>query len=158
MSLLLAVGDHLGAARELVAEPGVAPGGDDLQFGREAGGGQLEADLVVAFAGGAVGDGLGLFLPGNLNHALGDERAGDAGAQEILALIDRAGLEHGEDEVAGEFLLQVGDVTLGRAGAFGLGFEALEFFFLPDVGAERDDLRVILFLEPRQDDGGIKPA
>ena len=105
-----------------------------------------------------MGDGLSLFLPGNLDHAFGDERAGDAGAQEILALIERARLEHGEDEVAGEFLLQVGDITPGRAGAFGLGFEAVEFFLLPDVGAERDDLRVILLLEPCQDDGGIEPA
>ena len=158
MRFCCAVGDHLGAAGELVPEPGVAPRGDDLQLGREAGGGQLEADLVVAFAGGAVGHGLGLFLRGDLDHALGDERPGDAGAQEILALVDRAGLDHREDEVARELLLQVGDVALGRAGAFGLGFQALEFLLLADVGAEGDDLGVILFLEPGEDDGGIESA
>ena len=105
-----------------------------------------------------MGDGLRPFLFGNLKHALGDEGAGDAGAEQILALIDRAGLDHGEDEVASEFFLEVGDVTTGRTSAFGLGFEALEFFLLADVGAERDDLRVILFLEPRQDNRGIKSA
>ena len=80
--------------------------------GARDGGGQFEADLVVAFAGGAVGDGLGLFLAGDVDHALGDEGPGDAGAEEILVFVDGAGLDHGEDEVAGEFLLQVGDVTL----------------------------------------------
>ena len=158
MRFFCAVGDHLGAAGELVPEPGVAPGGDDLQLRREAGGGQLEPDLVVAFAGGAVGDGLRLFLRGDFDHALGDERPGDAGAQEILALIDCARLDHREDEVARELLLQVDDVALGRAGALGLGFEALEFLFLADVGAEGDDLRVILFLQPRQDDRGVQSA
>ena len=32
---------------------------------------------------------------------------GDAGAQEVLVLIDRARLHHGEDEVAGELLLEI---------------------------------------------------
>ena len=156
--LLRAVGDHLGAARELVPEPGVAPGGDHLQLGREASSGQFEADLVVAFARGAVGEGFGLFFPGDFNHALGDEWPGDAGAEEVLALIDRARLDHREDEVAREFLLQVGDVAFGRPGAFGLGFQPFEFLFLTDIGAERNDLRLIPFLDPRQNDGGIQAA
>ena len=40
--------------------------------GRERGGGQLEAHLVVAFAGRAVRHGVGFFRPGDLDHALGD--------------------------------------------------------------------------------------
>ena len=117
MLLLRAVGDHLRAAGEL--RRGTASsrhGAMTSQLRRERGGGQLEAHLVVALAGGAVGDGVGLFLPGDLDHALGDERPGDAGAEEILALVDRAGLDHREDEVARELLLQVVDVDLGRAG------------------------------------------
>ena len=103
-----------------------------------------------------MGEGFGLILFGHFDHALGDKGPGDAGAQEILALIDRARLDHGEDEVARELLLQVGDVALGRAGAFGLGFQPLEFLFLADVGAERNNLRVIPFLNPGQDDGSVQ--
>jgi hypothetical protein len=39
-----------------------APGRDDLDVGVERVGGELEADLVVALAGGAVGDGVGAGL------------------------------------------------------------------------------------------------
>ena len=91
--VLGAVINHLLPAGKFAAIAFVAPRGDDLQIRRERGGGQFEAHLVVAFAGGAVGDGVGFFLLGDFHHALGDERARDAGAEEILALVNRAGLD-----------------------------------------------------------------
>ncbi len=144
--LLLAVGDHFGPAGEQVAEPGVAPRGDDFQFGRQSGGGEFEADLVVAFAGGAVCEGNSFFLAGHVYHAARDKRAGDAGAEEVLSFIDSARLDHGEDEVAGKFLLQIHDVTFGSAGLFRLGFKAAKLLLLPDIGAESNDVSMIGFL------------
>ena len=44
-----------------------APGGDDLDAGVEGVGAELEADLVVAFAGGTVGDGLGTGFCGDFD-------------------------------------------------------------------------------------------
>jgi hypothetical protein len=46
---------------------------------------------------------------GDLDLALGDQRPGDRGAEQVLALIDRIGAEHREDEVAHEFLAHVLD-------------------------------------------------
>ena len=80
-----------------------------------------------------MGDGVGLFLFGDFHHAFGDKRPGDAGAEEILAFIDRSGLDDGVDEVAREFLLQIVNVDFGCAGPFGLGFEAAQFLLLADV-------------------------
>ena len=82
--LLGAVINHLLPAGKFVAIPFVAPRGDDLQIRRERGGGEFEAHLVVALAGRAVGDGVGLFLLGDLDHALGDERPRDARAEESI--------------------------------------------------------------------------
>ncbi len=62
------------------------------------------------------------FAVRDLDHALGNERTGDAGAEEILILVNRAGLHHWENEIAREFLLQVVDVNLGRAGFGGPSF------------------------------------
>ncbi len=134
----------------------VAPRGDDLEVGSESGEGQLEADLVVALAGRAMGDGIGVFKPGDFDLTLGDQRAGDAGAEEILVLIKGVGADHRVDEIAGEFFREVVDVALRRAGLERLFIEALELLLLADIGTERDDLRVIFFLQPNENDGGIE--
>ena len=64
-----------------------APRGDHAQVGREGGGGQLEAHLIVAFAGRAVGEGVGAFGTGDFHEALGDQRAGHGSAEQVAAFI-----------------------------------------------------------------------
>ncbi len=154
----LGVGDHFGSAGEFLAETGVAPRGDAFHIGREGGGGELEADLVVAFSSGTVGDGIGPFGEGDLNHVVGDAGAGDGGAEEVAALVNRASLDHGENVIGGEVFLEVADEALGGAGAEGLGFEAVEFVALADIGAVGDDFRVVFCFQPEQEDGGIKTS
>jgi hypothetical protein len=155
---LVAISDHFGAAGEGIAEPRFAPGRNNLKFWRERGGREFEADLVVAFAGCAVGEGIGFFFAGDIDHAFGDQWTGNAGAEEVLVLINCAGLNHRIDEVTREFLLQVSDVDFGGAGAFGFLLEAFEFFLLADVGAEGDHLRGIVFSDPGEQHGRIETA
>jgi hypothetical protein len=66
----------------------LAPGSDHLDVRVQRIGGELEADLVVALAGGAMGDGVGADFLGDLDEALGDQRPGDRGAEQIDALVD----------------------------------------------------------------------
>ena len=105
-----------------------------------------------------MGDGGGTLLAGYLDHALGDERAGDAGSEEILSLVNRTGLHHRENEISGELLVQVVHIALGSAGFESLLLEAVEFLGLADIGAESDDLGSIGFFEPIEDDGGVQAA
>ena len=63
------------------AEVPVPPGGDDLELGRQGRVGQLEAHLVVALAGRAVGDRVRALGPGDLDLRLRDQRAGERGAR-----------------------------------------------------------------------------
>jgi hypothetical protein len=60
------------------------PGSDDANPRLEVIGGELEANLIVALAGGAVGDGVGPFAPVDLHHALADARAGQRGAEQVV--------------------------------------------------------------------------
>ena len=154
--VLGAVSDHLGATGEELAVGFHLPRRNDLKVRREGHVGELEAALIVAFARGAVGDGIGFFLLGYVHLGLGDERAGDGGSEVILALVNRVGADHRVDVVRGEFLDQIEGVVLGGAGGLGLLIEALQLFFLADVGCEGDDLRIISLFEPFDDHGGVE--
>ena len=153
----LGIGDHFGTAGELLAETGVAPRGDAFYIGREGGGGELEADLVIALSRGSVGDGIRPLGEGDLDHIVGDAGPGDGGAEEVAALVNGAGLDHGEDVIGGEVFLEIADEALGGAGGEGLGFEAVELVALADIGAVGDDFRVVFRLEPEKENGGIEP-
>ena len=137
-----------------------APGRHDADIGLQGVVGDLEADLVVALAGGAVGDGVGAGLARNLDLLLGDQRARDRGAQQVLALIDRVGAEHREDVVADKLLAHVFDEGVLRLDAErdGLGPRGLDLLALAQVGGEGHDLCAQLGLQPLDDSGAVEPA
>ncbi len=148
-------GGFAGAEFETV----ILPGGDDFQFGSEGHVGEFEADLVVAFAGGSVGDGIRTFGMGDIDLIFGDEGAGDGGAEEILRFVDCAGFEHGEAILLGEFLTEVFDDAFVSTGLEGLFLDAFEFIALTQFGGEGNDLAAgVIVLKPGEDDGGIQTA
>ena len=93
----------------------LAPGSNNLEARIERHNGQLETHLVVAFAGGAMGNRIRTGLVGNFHQVFGNQRTGHGGSEQVFALIDRPGFEHGEEIVGGEFLTQVADDELAGA-------------------------------------------
>src|SRR5262249_18104949 len=79
--------------------------------------GELKAHLIVALAGRTMRDRVSTDLLGDLDLLLGDQRAGDRGAEQILALVERVGPEHWIDIVANELLAQVLDKDVLRLDA-----------------------------------------
>ena len=75
---------------------------DDLEPRVEGVDRDVEADLVVALAGAAVGDGVGALALGDLDQELGDQRPGEGGGQRVGALVERVRLEVRPDEVGDE--------------------------------------------------------
>jgi hypothetical protein len=65
------------------------PGSDDFNVRLQCIKGQFEADLVVAFACTAVGDGLAAFLLRNLHLATGNDGTSEGSSKKIDALIVR---------------------------------------------------------------------
>ena len=88
----------------------------------------------------------------DLDLALGDERAGDRRAQQVFPLVNRVGAEHGEDEIAHEFLAQIVDKDFLDAELLRLFSRRLELFALADIGSECDHLATVLVLQPFEDD------
>src|SRR5439155_16571419 len=71
----------------------LAHGGDDLQIGRQRLDRHVEADLVVAFAGTAVGDVAGAFFARVINQHLRDQWPRQRRGKRVDVLVQRAGLE-----------------------------------------------------------------
>ncbi|MNY52678.1 hypothetical protein D3C86_1883690 [compost metagenome] len=98
------------------------------------------------------------FSDSNVHHTLRNQRTGDAGAEQVLAFIQSARLEHRIDEVTREFVTQIIDVDLRRAGCEGFFLQTVQLFLLADIGCKSDNLRIIGFFQPFQYDRGIQPA
>ena len=69
-----------------------------------------------AYAGGAVGDGVGAEPLGSPHQTAGDDRPGEGGPEEVVPLIHRVGLERGEYALPDQVLPQILDHCLGSAG------------------------------------------
>ena len=150
----------LGVVHQLLAGQQVplTPWGDYLDAWLQRVGTQLETHLVVAFAGGAVGNGVGAGFVGNFDQALGDQRTGDGSTQQVLALVDGVGAEHREHEITHEFFAQVVDVDLFNAHCLGLGTSRLDLFALPQVSGEGHHFAVVGILQPLENHRSIKAA
>jgi hypothetical protein len=162
----LVLGDRdlvlLGEGDELLARAQVpfAPRRDHRHVGLERVIAELEPDLVVALAGGAVADRVGPDAFGDLDLLLGDQRSRDRGAEEVDPLVDGVRPEHREDVVADEFLAQILDVdVLGLdAEEFGLAAGRLQLLALAEIGREGHDLAAVGGLQPLQDDRCVEAA
>ena len=118
----------------------------------------FEADLVVALAGAAVADSVRAFGKRDLHNSLGDGRAGKRGAEHIV-FVQRTSLHAGEYVIGQEILRDIFDVDLGSAGLQRLLFQPLQLVRLTDIGGNRNDFGVVvIFLQPRNDNGRIKTA
>ena len=96
--------------------PHVAHRGEISRSGASARVDDLEAHLVVALAGAAVGDGVGAVLAGRGDQVLDDHRPRQRRHQRVPALVEGVGPERRAAEVAGELLAAVDDDGLDGAG------------------------------------------
>ena len=118
--VLLGGGDRqvvaLGVVDRLVAgEREVTHGCDALEFGCERDNANLKADLVIALAGAAVGNGRGTELLGSGDEVLDDDGPRQRRNKRILVVVERVRLERGHAVLLGELVASVGDIRLDRA-------------------------------------------
>ena len=136
----------------------LTPRGDDLHVGGEALDGQLETDLIVALAGGAVGDGVGALLQSDLSQLLADDGTGEGGAQQI-GLILGVHLQARDDHVVHHLVHQIGHDQLAGAGLEGFLLQSLQLVGLSHIAGHGNDLGiVVILLQPGDDDGCIQTA
>jgi hypothetical protein len=134
------------------------PGGNDFDIRVQGVVTKLEADLIIALAGGAVGDGIGAHQFGDFDLPLGDQRPGDRGAEQVLALVQRIGAEHRKDKVFDEGFTQILDENLFDAEKLGLFAGWFKFLALAQIGGERHNLTGVGILKPAKNNRGVQPA
>ncbi len=107
-----------------------------------------------------MADGVGAGHLRDLDLALGDERPGDRGAEQIHALVERVGAEHREHVIAHEFLAQILDMNVLRLDTeqFRLLARRLQLLALAEIGGERHHLAAVGRLQPLEDDGRVEPT
>ena len=119
---------------------------------------QFESDLIVAFAGTAMADGISTFLMGNLCQCLGDDRSCVACAEQILFILGIR-LETRHDVIIDIFICQIHNIQLGSTCLLGFFFQTVKFRSLSDIAGYGNDFTVVIvFFQPRDDDGSVKAA
>ena len=153
-AVLLRVGDLLVAAHLPLAHRR-----DHLEVGRERRDRRLDAHLVVALAGAAVGDRVGVVLARGVAGELGQQGPAERGEQRIAALVAGVRADRRGHVVAGELLLGVHHEALDGPEVEGLLPHRVEVVGrLAQVDAERHDLGVVLVLDPLQHHRGVQAA
>ena len=116
----------------------------------------IEADLVVALAGAAVGDRVGALALGDLDEELRDQRPGEGRRQRIGALVQGVGLEVRPDVVGHEPLARVDHVGARGAGRHRPILDAGPQRPAAQVDRQGHDLDAELFLEPGDGDRRVE--
>ena len=160
--LLWSIGRPRSSAYAIASLPGpgvVADRRDHLQFGGEVGDAHLEAHLVVALAGAAVGHRRGAVELGGLGEVPDDQRPGQRGDQRVAVHVERVGPQRGQAEVLGELVLGVDHDGLDRAAVQGaLTDDVHVLTALADVDGHRHHFLPGLLGHPADADTGVEPA
>ena len=118
----------------------------------------VEANAVVALAGGAVRDGVGALAPRDGGEALADQRAPERRGHEVAPLVGGVGPQRREDVVAQVRVAQILDDDAGGAAGDRPAPDVIQRARLAEVRAVGDDLGAVALAQPRQRDGGVQPA
>ena len=129
-----------------------------LEVGGQGTGGHLEAHLVVALAGAAVGHGVGPAAAGDVDQVAHDDGTRQSGHEGVSLLVEGVGAQGRADEVAGELVAAVDDHRVARAGGDGTGLQRFPVAVLAEVARHRDHLDAELLDHPAHGDGRVETA
>ena len=134
----------------------LAPGGDDGDVRSDGFVCQFEAHLVVAFAGAAVGEAIRAKFQGDFGLALGNDRTRHRRTKQVSVFVDGARAQRRPDVMANKFFLQVFDIGRRCTGSESFLARGFQVLLLAHVANHGDDFAAVIFLEPRNDNGGVE--
>ncbi|CTQ74891.1 hypothetical protein LAX5112_04026 [Roseibium alexandrii] len=105
-----------------------------------------------------MGNRIGAGFFGDLDQALGNQRTGNRGAEQVDAFINGIGPEHRKDEVTNEFFAQVINIDFLDAHHLGFFARRLQLFSLTEICREGHYFAAEFGLQPFQNDGRVEAA
>jgi hypothetical protein len=106
-----------------------------------------------------VGDRVAARAAGVLDRELGDQRPAERGEERIAVAVVGVRLDRRQHVLAGELLARVDDVGLQSAELHRLALDDLVVLAgLAQVDGERDDLGLVLVLDPLEHHARVEPA
>ena len=144
----------ISSARDM---PQLRAGASTVIDGIERADAQLEPQLVVRLAVAAVRDDGRAFHARDLDQLARDQRPAERGGERIAVLVERAGLQRGQDVLARELLAHVEDVRADRAHRERALADVGQLAPLPEIERHRDHLGVVLLGQPRDRDRRVEP-
>ncbi len=127
-------------------------------MGRQRLVGKLEPHLVVPLPRATVGHGVGALFKRHLHLRFGEHRPRQRGPQQVLAFVNRARLDSFPKGSGYKLLTEILDKNLARAAGQSLPADGGVIVALANVPDHRDDFAAVIFPQPGNDDGGIKPS
>ena len=132
---------------------------DHLELGRERRHRALDPHLVVALAGAAVGDRVAAGLARVLDRELRDQRPAERGEERVAVAVVGVRLDRREDVLLRELVARVDHVRLDRAEPRRLALDHVVVLArLAEVDRQRDDLGLVLVLDPLEHHARVEPA
>ena len=144
--------------RRVAGDIAFALRGEDLQLRRHAFHGEIEADLIVALAGRAMGHRRRAVLARRRDQMFRDQRPRQRRRQRIDALIQGIRLQRREAELRGEFLFCINNFRRDRAGLAGLFAQLFVILRLAHVRVAGDDVIPVLVGENADQHAGVEPT
>ena len=135
------------------------PGSDNFQMRRQGFHRQFKTNLVIAFAGSAVSDGVCAFFFSDGHHGFGDQRPSEGGTQQVFSFINSAGFQRRPYILFQKGFHQIFDINLAGARSNGFLPNDVQFVALADIGAHGDNLAaIIVFFQPGNDYRSIQAS
>ena len=132
------------------------PWSDDLHVRSQRFDGEFETNLVIAFAGRAVADGISAIFLCHVDEAFADQRTCKGGTEQVLAFITAICLKDFVCIFFNKFFANIQSFCIFSTGCERLLVDGIEVFRLSQVHGAGNDFAAIVFFQPRNNNGGIE--
>ena len=132
------------------------PWSDDLHVRSQSFDGEFETNLVIAFAGRTVADGISAIFLCHVDEAFADQWTSEGGTEQVLAFITAICLKDFVCIFFNEFFANIKGLCIFSTGCERLLVDGFEVFRLSQIYGAGNDFTAIGFFQPRNDNGGIQ--